>query len=56
MQKLIFKLRQGASISRFVCLSVPWSVGRSVGRSVGQKKFKAYATHIMKGKDISLDE
>ena len=38
--KHFFKLREGASISRFVCLSVPRSVGRSVGRSVRRNFFK----------------
>ena len=33
MNASIFKLREGASISRFVCLSVPRSVGRSVRRN-----------------------
>ena len=43
-KKVIFKLRQGASMTRFIGLSVGRSVCRSVGLSVCQsvcgKKFK----------------
>ena len=58
MVLLIFKLRQGASIIRYVGRLVGLSVGRSVGRSVRlSKKFYTFKMTIMiKSKEMKITQ